>query len=256
MKVFDCFMFHNEFEMLDLRLNELKDIVDYFVLIESEFTFQGDRKKLCFNDVKSDYKEFPIIHVVVPFSAADNIIGNEYGTNLMRRAIQEKYTLNGLDSARDDDVIIYSDVDELPKLDTLKRMVNVIENPMTFEQKFYYYFVNCMVKDTIWRGSILCKKRYFIDPGMIRRNREIYSGIPDGGWHFSYHGGPKRVMSKLRSFAYVGYDKKFKSSDNIVNSINNVKDIFGRPEIKLEVVKFDDSFPKYIADHKDKFMIR
>ena len=49
MKVFDSFIFFNELELLEMRLNILKDVVDYFVLTESPFTVCVNEKHLYYN---------------------------------------------------------------------------------------------------------------------------------------------------------------------------------------------------------------
>ena len=52
MKIFDCFMYFDEEIVLDLRLNTLNEYVDYFVIVESCFYSQGDKRKLKFNHKK------------------------------------------------------------------------------------------------------------------------------------------------------------------------------------------------------------
>ena len=67
--IYDCFIFYNELELLELRLNELDDIVDYFVIIEATETFQGQTKPLYFEQKKEEFSEFEdkIIHHIVDF---------------------------------------------------------------------------------------------------------------------------------------------------------------------------------------------
>ena len=54
-KVIDCFTFYNELKILDLRLAELKDVVDYFILVEATKTFSGKNKRLYFDEIKDNH---------------------------------------------------------------------------------------------------------------------------------------------------------------------------------------------------------
>ncbi|MFA6665763.1 MAG: beta-1,4-N-acetylgalactosaminyltransferase, partial [Armatimonadota bacterium] len=58
MKVYDCFTFFNELELLELRLKLLNDVVDYFVLVESNKTFKNKDKEFVFEANKSMFEEY------------------------------------------------------------------------------------------------------------------------------------------------------------------------------------------------------
>ena len=44
MKIIDSFIFYNELDLLYYRLSILDEYVDYFILVESKYTFSGDIK--------------------------------------------------------------------------------------------------------------------------------------------------------------------------------------------------------------------
>ena len=53
MLIVDCFMFYNEIDMLLYRINTLKDVVDYFVIVESKYTHSGKEKALFYDNNKN-----------------------------------------------------------------------------------------------------------------------------------------------------------------------------------------------------------
>ena len=65
-KIFDCFTFYNEIEMLHVRLEELYDFVDYFILCEAPLTFRGKTKNLFYEENKKMFEKYndKIIHIV------------------------------------------------------------------------------------------------------------------------------------------------------------------------------------------------
>ncbi len=66
-KIVDCFLFFNELELLTVRLEELYDHVDYFVLVEAAETFRGNPKPYIFEENKARFQKYlsKIIHVKV-----------------------------------------------------------------------------------------------------------------------------------------------------------------------------------------------
>ena len=110
-RVFDCFTFFNELDILDIRLTELDPLVDYFVLVEATRTFTGKPKPLYYADNRGRYERFAqkIIHVVVDDLPLDA------ESHWAREAFQRDAIMRGLTQARPDDRIIISDCDEIPK---------------------------------------------------------------------------------------------------------------------------------------------
>ena len=131
MKIFDCFMYFNEDVLLDLRLNILDKYVDYFVIVESSFTHKGDKRKLQF-----DYKKFEKFKNKIIYLVYDNrpkeidevlnedhedIKSRKYILNsILRENGQRNFILNGLKDANEEDLVLISDVDEIPNLEKLE----------------------------------------------------------------------------------------------------------------------------------------
>ena len=178
MKIYDCFTYFDEDLILDTRLNIMNDYVDYFVVVESKFNHNGERREPCFNINK--YKKFKekIIYLLV------NDVGNNFhkiheqddknkvaGKNLMNAVIRENYQRNfienGIADCDDNDYIIISDVDEIPDLKKIKNLQN---NKFTvFQQKMFYYKFNLLnTTEPFWYGTKICKKKHLQSPQWLR----------------------------------------------------------------------------------------
>ncbi len=248
MKVFDCFVFYNELELLELRLNELNEVVDYYVLVESRKTFTGLDKVLVFAENKNRFSEYldRIIHVVIDELPVEK--GAWEAEFFSRNSI-----LNGLNDADDDDLIIISDVDEIPNPAVIKN--SCIDQPNVLAQRLYYYFINCR-QNQIWNGSIITKKKFLTTPQDLRDKRNQLPAIPDGGWHFSFLGGAERIVSKIKAYAETDtcYEKTT-SVEFIKDKIMRGEDIFDRTEdyTKKKFVNIDSTFPSQIKSFVKKY---
>ena len=180
MKVYDCFLFFNEIDLLKLRMNILNDVVDFFVIVESNKTFTYKDKKLFFDENKELFYEFKdkIIHVVIddtPESFGVLKYINEPTTidektkNLVLKYVDESTGWNhnlkehrqwgvetyqresiikGLINCNDEDIVIISDLDEIPNPEEIKKMVETINDSDVFEfkQNMYYYYINLLTR--------------------------------------------------------------------------------------------------------------
>tara|TARA_B100000989_G_scaffold92477_1_gene66900 strand:+ start:22 stop:807 length:786 start_codon:yes stop_codon:yes gene_type:complete len=256
MKIFDCFMYHNEDLMLDIRLNTLSKYVDHFILVESMYDHQGNKKRLNFNfDNFRSYKDKITYLVIEKFP--------ENMSSWDRENYQRDYLINGLTKADLDDYVLISDVDEIPDLTKFELAKNFKYS--VFKQKMYYYKINLLNKtEPIWYGSKICKKRYIKSPQWLRDQKikkvpfwkfykERWNVIENGGWHFSFLMSASEIKKKLDSYAHSEYNnKKFNDLDKINNAIHQKIDLFERP-INFEKIRFDDTFPEYIYNNKEKF---
>ena len=272
-KIYDCFAFFNELDLLEIRLNELNHVIDKFVIVEATRTFQKQEKPLYYEENKSRFKSFEdkIIHIVV----------DDYPNFFTRFRIprpmdydnhQKNQIIRGLTDAKPDDVIIYSDLDEIPCADKIQEYKNR-PGIKVFQQIFCSYFINCIAttgdenqgelnKDGIhfWRGSVMANFSEFNNTKSFRKNRgslaENIVQIEYGGWHFSYLGDSKKILQKINSFAHSkdsNYNvDKLQDINVIKNLISQGKDLYGR-EYNYKIVKLNNMFPKYVLEHKEKF---
>ena len=131
MKIYDCFQFFNEENILDLRLNILDKHVDFFVIVESTTDHQGNEKKLNFDEEKFKKFQKKIIYIVVE-DTVDSIKKPRLGQNSLVERHQRNSIMRGLKKCSDEDLVIISDVDEIPDLSK----VNLID-----KKKKYAVFI-------------------------------------------------------------------------------------------------------------------
>ncbi|MFH1456758.1 MAG: hypothetical protein ABIF17_01435 [Patescibacteria group bacterium] len=244
--LYDCFIFFNELELLEIRLNELDSIVDRFVLVESTRTHTNKPKNLCFAENKEKFSKFlnKIIYILVDdFPDSDDPLDLEIH---QRNAI-----VRGLKDAKSDDVIMISDVDEIPRP---KTVLQIKDNPgiKTLKQNFYYYCLNLLSKGEWLRGTKVLKYKDLTTPQEIRMCEGIF--IDNGGWHFSYLGGAEKVKLKIQSFHHQEFNKPiYTDLKNIEKRIRKNKDPYERKGYKNKIVPIDETYPKYILNNLDKF---
>ena len=196
--IVDCFIFFDEFDILEIRLNSLAPYVDKFVLVEAPVTFRGNPKPLFFNDNKERFSGFNIVYLIADgFSST-----NQWEMEIYQR----NFIANGIKDVSDDDIIIVSDVDEIPNLEKYDG-----EREVAFYQKKYYYYLNYCIKGSDWwLGSVAAKKRNVETPQGLRDRRtkmKKYGAICEpGGWHFSAVGNVEQMMHKYDSFSHKETD--------------------------------------------------
>ena len=238
MKIFDCFTFFNEIELLDLRLMVLNDYVDSFVIVESNKTHTGKTKEFVFEKYKDMFSDYmsKIIYVKVedlPNYSRNNIWLPE---NFQRTCIER-----GLTSAEVGDKIIVSDVDEIPNPISLFQHLDTTD-PVVLEHKLFYYYVNCLQSQP-WTGAYMTTRGYYTSLQQLREKALTtlaFGAISGGGWHYSYMGGAEKIRLKVENIAesHVIIDKVGSISD-ISNKIMSQEDLWGRT---------DATFKKQIVD--------
>ncbi len=264
MAIYDCFQFFNEEHILDIRLNILDKFVDFFVIVESTADHQGNVKKLNFDKKKFTKYNNKIIYIIVDDTAEVIKKSHKGGESLVEQHQRNSLT-KGLVKSHDEDLIILSDIDEIPNLNKLNKF-NKKNKYAVFAQKMYNYKINLFNEtESEWHGSKICLKKNLKSPQWLRnlkfkqypfwridkpRNLQI---IENGGWHFAYLQNPENIKKKIKSFAHGEFNKsEFLDINSIEKKINNSEDIFDRG-IVYKKVKIDESFPKYIVDNKEKF---
>ena len=213
MKIFDCFMYFDEEMILDLRLNILNKYVDYFVIVESTFTHRGEKRELKFNQNKFKHFKDKIIYLIydqIPENIEDintKDTENEKSRKLIMNAIfrengQRNFISKGLKSAESEDIVLISDVDEIPNLKNLN-FNQINQKIFLFEQDMFYYKFNLKLPNLSWKGTKGCRKKYLKNPQWLRNIKDrkypfyridaFFSEkkfinckiIKNGGWHFT-----------------------------------------------------------------------
>lgn len=222
--IYDCFIFNNELDLLDLRLHELDSVVDKFVLVESTSTFSGKRKPLYYQQNQSRFAKFKnkIIHVVVrdmdqatPAQSLSYFQPKDFqleNLGAWSREIHQRNAIKrGLRDCNLNDIILISDVDEIPRA-TIVSKLKALKIVQAFEQKLYLYYYNCRAKDP-WYGTRAIKYSKNIIPESVRVDSS-FKKISNGGWHFSYIGGVDKIKQKLSSYSHQENNiEKFRNSE-------------------------------------------
>ena len=230
MKIFDCFMYFDEELVLDLRLNILYQDVDYFVIVESIYNHKGERRDLLFDIQKFQKFRNKIIYLV--YDEIPDLVESINGTDdekekdrkyimnaLYRENTQRDFILEGLNNADNNDLILISDVDEIPKLSSLN--FNQIDDEIIlFKQDMFYYKYNLALPNFKWTGTKATKKNRLKSPQWLRNVKDkkypfyridtMFSDkkytnikiIKDGGWHFTNIKTPKMIQHKLKSYLH------------------------------------------------------
>lgn len=265
MKLIDCFIFYNELEMLKYRLELLYNIVDYFIIVESKYTFTGIEKKLYYNENKELFKKYDdkIIHIIentMPYMYPNiNIKENQQWIN-------ENYHRNSIIkgfekiSLKDDDIIIITDLDEIPDPETLEKILNNELNITIncLEQDMYYYNLNSKLMEKWYHPKIMCYKNYKEQTLTLSELRMgFYSIIFNGGWHLSYFGDNKFIQNKIINFSHQEFNSsEYINLKNIQEHIDNSNDLFNRnnPIQKISVYENNYLPPDYESGLK-KFIL-
>jgi beta-1,4-mannosyl-glycoprotein beta-1,4-N-acetylglucosaminyltransferase len=244
--LYDCFLFSDELELLEVRLHELAGVVDTFVLVEATTTFSGLPKPLYFAEAAARFDAFRdrIVHVVVD----DLPVGDAW----TRERHQRNAVLRGLAHARPDDRVLLSDVDEIPRATAVLQALGRT-GILSLEQRFYYYWLNCRLSAQ-WPDPRLATYEDIrrLSPAALRRTPgEV---VHDAGWHFSYMGGAGRIQRKLRSFSHQEFNCwPYVDEAYIEEARERGDDLFARPDVHFELVPIDDSYPRFILEHQAQF---
>lgn len=266
-KIFDCFIFNNEINLLKIRFNILNNYVDYFVICESKFDHNRKIKKFNFNINSFSKFKKKIIYVKITEPPQSN---NPW----INQSNQRNALINGIKKANPEDYIIYSDVDEIPNPLTIKEFTNSHYKFGIFMQFLFYYKFNLLSKNTYnkWEGSRICKKKYLKSFENLRANirkknlsykfyriDKLYLEknillINNGGWHFSYLMNVKEIIKKIKSSTHTEYNKKeYLNSKIIKEKIRQGKDLFNRGDTFNKINFTNKIYPKYLIKNKKKF---
>mgnify|MGYP001001588608 FL=1 len=284
MKIFDCFMYFDEEIVLDLRLNVLDKYVDYFVIVESVFTHKGEKRTLKFDLDKFEKFKHKIIYLIYDkepiniqtVSAKDDLIkrsDKNIFNAIHRENGQRNFILNGLKEAENEDLILISDVDEIPNLENLE-LKKIDQKIILFRQDMFYYKFNLRLPNLIWTGTKACKKKYLKTPQWLRNVKDkkfsfyrldtFFSStkylnikfVDNGGWHFTNIKTAAQIEYKLKSYLHhAEFDVNPISKEEIEQVMKNKKAIYDL-NVDKKVKKFGGGkqLEKYSIDKLPKFL--
>ena len=291
MNIYDCFMYFDEDLLLDIRLNSLNKFVKKFVISESTYTHSGSKKKLNFNI--DNFKKFKdkITYIVVDdqpksiMNLTDNETKEKRGEKLIlngmaRDYFQRENLVKGIKDANNDDLILISDLDEIPYLNNFN--YSKINNQIIiFEQKMFYYKLNLLYGDYNWLGTRGIKKKNLISPQWLRNvkgrnypkwrvdvlfSKKKYSNIlfiKNGGWHYTFLKTAEELEKKLLNFAHhyeyqesglnIKKIKQFIDEKRVIYD-HNVDQKQFKWSGKVKLKKIENNFlPEYVQSNLKKY---
>ena len=265
MKLIDCFMYFDEDLVLDIRLNTLNEKVDKFIIAEATKNHAGEPKKLNFNINKFPKFKDKINYLIIDDLPLDvKSFKKGWHENHARDQFQRNALERGYKEFSDQDIIMISDIDEIPDPEKLKEF-KIEKKYACFLQKNFQSKLNLLnISDGDWAGTRICQKKYLRSPQWLRNFKlkrkpfwNIFGNkmqiINNGGWHFSFLKDPQSIKHKIMSYSHQEYNTdEFTNTDLIKEKISKGKDLFNR-DIKYEKISISDIFPKYIINNKEKF---
>lgn len=264
MKIYDCFTFYNELDLLDLRIELLDPYVEHFVIVEATKTFQNNSKPLYFQNNQERYAKYAkkIIHIVVDDMPGGNPWDNE---RHQRNAI-----MRGLVDADPNDVAIISDIDEFLRGTSINQIRISDNNIFAFRMPYFNFKFNYMLigngeSYNVWSvGSRIGK---LTSPEDLRRNRAYYSQLDHhyrdqdlmllehSGWHFTYLGNNDFIRNKIRSFSHDELNRQeILDAIDVDASIASGRGFNPTDTRQFIPVALDDYFPSNIS-RLDSFVI-
>ena len=277
MKVFDSFIFFNELELLELRLNILNDVVDYFVLTESPFTVSGNEKPLYYQENKDRFGKFndKIVHNItetIPNDYSNYLVKKQFHTDysstddsgnryidlpirFQRAVYNRECSAYGLvkGGAKDEDLILTSDADEIINPQVLEDLswFDPTNNYVCYQRAFYFK-LNYLYQEN-WKGTRLCTFEHLKKTTVDRLRTDWHKAhmIEDGGWHWSFFGDADNYRLKIASYEHTENNIP-QITDNIEEKIEKGLDPLGRSNTLISV-HIDDTFPEYIINNQNKY---
>ena len=284
-------MYFDEDVILDLRLNILNPFIDYFVIVESTFNHKGEKRKLKFDINKYKKFENKIIYLIFDEepSGIEKVFDTDNEGEVSRKLIlnaasrengQRNFISKGLERANEKDLILISDVDEIPNLEKINW--NTLKDQIVlFKQDMFYYKLNLRLPDLIWSGSKACRKKYLKSPQWLRNVKDkkysffrldtLFSEkkyinikfINNGGWHFSNIKTAAEIEYKLKSYLHHReFDLNPISKSEIEDIIKNKQAIYDlKVDKKINKIGSGNKLvehplnklPSYILENIDKY---
>lgn len=267
--ILDVFPFFNELDLLDVRLHELSDVVDYFILSEATRTHSGHYKPLYYKQNRDRFRDFKeqIIHVVVDdmptkpeqieiartMTDSNWAKGDIVGDNWTRERFQrDAIQWRALQDFGPDDIIILEDADEIIKSSVVRSLETNLRPGLTaVEQSLHSYYLNWVCTNMPWKGTKIFRKKYMTTLSQDRFHTPPVATITNGGWHLSFMGGADAIRSKIRAYVHQEFAVP-EVLDNIELRLAQHRDAIGRL-YEYRIVPLDCRFPQYILGHQDQF---
>lgn len=261
--IYDCFMFFNELDLLDIRLHELSGVVDKFIISESHFTHAGNQKPLYYLENKERFSEFNdrIIHV-----ADDEMLGPRFGGEWIRESAQRDIMWDTvIKDLNDDDLIMHLDLDEIPRASAVPHSLNSHEDIVGFRMILCEMYLNRRSYGT-WSPAAVTSVRKLRTLEMCRFRFKTYRTdgvrfISNAGWHFSWMGGQEGIKIKAQATAHADLNvPEIWSEEHLAEVISGgkevpfgIKGLSGGHDGHKFYIDNSGDLPRYVLDNYDEF---
>ncbi len=241
-QIYDCFLFFNELELLQIRLDEVYEHVDRIVLVEARESFRGKPKPLYYQENQHFFRNYAdkIIHVVVN----DHCPTNDCWT---REQFQRNQISRGLQNCSHEDIILISDLDEIVRGTDIQKFIAPLiaheKIAVSANQRFFRWYLNRQSNES-WIGTIATTYQHLQQNTAehLRRKRGEFYQFPDIGWHFSNMGGLNTYIAKIENFSHPEADTpQNKDPARIYQGVQQI----------LQLVSIDSTFPRYIQNNQE-----
>ena len=259
-KIFDCFTFFDENFLVNSRFEILNDVVDYFVIVESKYDHQGKKKNINFKLQNSKFRD-KIRYIIHDDKNLESIKGWEAEKS------QREKLFSGITDADKNDVILFSDSDEIPNPKLLKNLF-LKKKFIIFMQKFFVYKLNIYNEfESPWEGTRACQRKDLesfthLRKKIVKKNLEKpfwkfqleknIEIIDHGGWHFNNLYTVEKISQKIKASPHQEFnDNKFYDEKVIKNNISKLRDLYGRNHQYKKVI-MDDTYPSFFLENLNK----
>lgn len=245
-KIVDVFPLFDELMLLRLKLEEMADWIDHFVILESTTTFTGKPKPLHFQENREAFACFADKIVYIPVEFPRHI-----DTPWAREFYQRDAALPALvELCGEDDLVLVTDVDEILKREPIE---GFSKQYASFEMPTYAYFFNLrqietarFVRGAVWRAKYLQKIGLSVARlellGWAKKER-----LADAGWHFTSIRETTDLPTKFRNYSHVG---RGRLTPNYFEEL--MERIRAGEEPGLVRCDLDDSFPKALHRSRER----
>lgn len=250
-------MYNGEDELLEIRLNELSEIVDYFIIGESNYSHSGILKEIRFYEFLNRNQNFAnkIVYFDIPYIPTDNPWHFEMGS---RKFMYDKLISQNI--LNNDDVIVHGDLDEIPNKEVLINEIENLDCPVTLLGNYYMFCLDLWgrypsLDAMIFKNEWIINSPYPLYFYRAHRDLEIFKKANNAGWHFSSVGTPENIAKKFKYFAHCNdFKEEIKTPEFFRQCIIEKRGGIAIDTPKNTLKKVDiNQLPKYVIDNKEKF---
>lgn len=262
----DCFLIHDELDMLEFRLKILSPMVDKFIIVEADRTFSGNVKPFYLEDNyerfnpwhdKIIYKKFYVPITLVPDIDVHPPTKYDPEHQCWRIEYAQRDSITkACESFPSNTLVLLGDVDEIPRREAVEFLVANSSNKKTPTVLMQYIFSYNLrfLRNILWHGTIFTDVKTLREEGaqgLRSRKDSIPEGINQSGWHLSWFGGADRVKHKIESFSHAEFNnEEYKNPARIAHCIDT-GDCLLNDEGPVTYVS-PKAFPDYFRDNVPK----